>query len=479
MLPTDVLPIMRSYNSDENNDWPIVWKSAYELLEKANGSSGLLKAWVQPLVWNEMTTEGGEIHVSFFASTPTQFDYVMRNFKDRIEGALEQVTGSKCKISLIQNSQLAATVATQPFEPMNAEILSVKDASKELKQAPFSTQSRVLDDRYTFDTFVVGSSNQFAHASAVAVAEQPGLRYNPLFIYSSPGLGKTHLLHAIGNYVLSRKKDAKVQYVSAEQFGNELIVGLKDKADMSAFRRKWRDTFDVLLIDDIQFIAGKEAIQEEFFHTFNALYSSRRQIVVTSDRPPKEIREMEERIRTRFEMGLISDVQPPEIETRIAILKAKAERDDLYLPDEVATVIATHVKGNVRVLEGFLVKLQADAALTGTEISLEMAKNLLQIRLPEETPESSVEQIQAAVAKHFHIRVQDLKSKERTHNIAEARHIAMYLIRKYTPLTFQEVAKYFGGRDHSTVIHAVKRIADSVETDPELNRIVTAIQSSI
>ncbi|MCM0604806.1 MAG: chromosomal replication initiator protein DnaA [Xanthomonadaceae bacterium] len=468
---------MRTFNSEENKDWPIVWRSAYELLEKSYGSSGLLKAWVQPLVWNEMTTEGGEIHVSFFATTPTQYDYVIRNFKDRIESALEQITGSKCKISLVQNSEINTNTA--PFEPKTAEVLLSKDAHSEPKITSFSTQSRVLDDRYTFDTFVVGSSNQFAHASAVAVAEKPGAQYNPLFIYSSPGLGKTHLLHAIGNYVLSQKKNAKVQYVSAEQFGNELIVGIKDKGDMAAFRRKWRDSFDVLLIDDIQFIAGKEAIQEEFFHTFNALYSSRRQIVVTSDRPPKDIREMEERIRTRFEMGLVSDIQPPEIETRIAILKAKAERDDLYLPDEVATLIATHVKGNVRVLEGFLVKLQADAALTGTEISLEMAKNLLQIRLPEETPESSVEQIQAAVAKYFHIRVQDLKSKERTQNIASARHIAMYLIRKYTPLTYQEVAKFFGGRDHSTVIHAVKRIADSVETDPELNRIVTAIQSSI
>lgn len=473
---------------DETHDWPVVWKSAYELLEKSYGSSGLLKAWVQPLVWKEMTTQNGEIHVSFYASTPTQYDYVLRNFKDRIELALEQVTGSKCHISLIQNADMsnnpagifAAAIHTPPSQPSaGAEILLTKDAHFDGKYSGFSGSHKLLDDRYTFDTFVVGSSNQFAHASAVAVAERPGVQYNPLFIYSSPGLGKTHLLHAIGNYVLKENPGTRVQYVSAEQFGNELIDCLKTKGNMSTFRQKWRDSFDVLLIDDIQFIAGKESIQEEFFHTFNALYSSRRQIVVTSDRPPKEIREMEERIRTRFEMGLIADIQPPEIETRIAILKAKAERDDLYLPDEVATLIATHVKGNVRVLEGFLVKLQADAALTGTEISLEMAKNLLQIRLPEETPESSVEQIQAAVAKHFQIRIQDLKSKERTQNIAMARQIAMYLIRKYTSLTFAEIASFFGGRDHSTVIHAVNKISESVETDSELSRIVTAIQSSI
>ena len=335
-----------------------------------------------------------------------------------------------------------------------------------------------LDPRYVFDSFVVGASNQFAHASAIAVAEAPGRQYNPLFIYSSPGLGKTHLLHAIGNHVIAKNPNARVAYLSAERFVNELIDSLQHKK-MPGFRAKYRDSFDVILIDDIQFIAGKATTEEEFFHTFNALYASKRQIVVTSDRPPKEIDDLEERVRTRFEWGLVANIDIPEIETRIAILKAKAERDDIYLPDDVATFIASHVKSNVRELEGLLIRLQAQSSLTGAEISLEMAKQELKVALPEEGSLLTAEAIQAAVAKHYKLKVADLRATTRARSISLPRQIAMYLIRKYTGLGFKEIGHYFGGKDHTTILHACNKIENSLESDASIRQAVEAIQNML
>jgi chromosomal replication initiator protein len=257
---------------------------------------------------------------------------------------------------------------------------------------------------------------------------------------------------------------------------NELIELIRKNA-MTQFRNKYRESFDILLIDDIQFIAGKEKTEEEFFHTFNAFHSSRRQIVVTSDRPPKEIEGLEERVRTRFEWGLVVDIQPPEIETRIAILKAKAERDDIYLPDEVATFIATHVKSNVRELEGLLIRLQAQASLSGAEISLEMAKQELKASLPEEGSLITVETIQNVVARHFQIRVQDLKSTARTKTVALPRQIAMFLVRKYTGLGLKDIGQFFGGKDHSTILHACNKIETGSELDPEIRTAVENIQN--
>src|SRR5262249_158183 len=262
-------------------------------------------------------------------------------------------------------------------------------------------------------------------------------QYNPLFLYSPPGLGKTHLLHAIGNYLVSQDPKARVAYLSAEKFVNELIDSLQHRR-MPQFRSKYRDSYDMILIDDIQFIAGKNTSEEEFFHTFNALHSSKRQIIVTSDRAPKEIEGLQERVRTRFEWGLVADISPPEIETRIAILKTKAERDDIYLPDDVATFLASYIKTNVRELEGVLIRLQAQASLTGADISLESDKHELKAAVPEEGSHFTIESIQNAVAKHFHIKVQDLKSTTRSRNVAMPRQIGMYLVRKYTGLGFRE-----------------------------------------
>jgi chromosomal replication initiator protein len=333
-----------------------------------------------------------------------------------------------------------------------------------------------FDPRYTFETFVVGKSNQFAYASSFAVAQTPARQYNPLFLHSPPGLGKTHLLHAIGNHILAKNPGLRLGYISAERFVNELVESIQHKKQ-SAFRSKYRDGFDVLLVDDIQFIAGKETTEEEFFHTFNALHSGKRQIVLTSDRPPEEIEGLEARIRTRFEWGLVVDIQPPEIETRIAILRAKAEREDIYLSDEVATFLASYVKSNVRTLEGILVRLQAQASLTGSEISIEMAKQALKIEAPEESSRVTIESIQAAVANYFNIRVQDLKSPSRARKVALPRQIAMYLSRKYTPVSLREIGGYFGGKDHSTIIHALDKIETALDQEPSLKEKIESIQN--
>lgn len=355
-------------------------------------------------------------------------------------------------------------------EPIAA--ISVRDMAAPV----IRTLGQPVDPKHTFDTFVVGASNQFAHAAARAVAEQPATQYNPLFIYSDAGLGKTHLLHAIGNYVLRLNPKAKICYISAEKFVNDLIDSIHH-GRMSQFRERYRDSFDMLLMDDIQFIAGKDRTQEEFFHTFNALHSSKRQIVVTSDKFPKDIPGLEDRIRTRFEWGLIADIQPPEIETRIAILRAKAELDDIFLPNDVALFLASNIKSNIRELEGALIRLGAQASLSGSEISLDLAKQLLRNIIKEPSASISADAIQDAVARHFSIKVSDLKSRERSRRVALPRQITMYLIRKYCAKSYPDIGILLGGKDHSTVLHGVKSIATEIERDPEIRRHVEEIQN--
>jgi len=340
------------------------------------------------------------------------------------------------------------------------------------------TQGQSLDPKQTFDRFVVGASNQFAHAAARAVAEQPASQYNPLFIYSGAGLGKTHLLHAIGNYVLKVNPKAKICYLSAEKFVNDLIDSIRHEK-MSQFRSKYRDGFDMLLMDDIQFIAGKDRTQEEFFHTFNALHSSKRQIVVTSDKFPKDIPGLEERLRTRFEWGLVADIQPPEIETRIAILKAKAEIDDIFLPNDVAVFLASHIKTNVRELEGALIRMGAQASLSGVEISLELAKRELKTIIQEPSLLITPDVILDAVASHFSIRLADLKGSVRSRKVALPRQIGMFLIRKYCTHSFTEIGLLFGGKDHSTVMHGVRSVEKSLLSDAEIRGHVESIQNSL
>lgn len=333
-----------------------------------------------------------------------------------------------------------------------------------------------LNPRYVFNEFVVGNSNRFAHAASLAVAESPAKSYNPLFIYGGVGLGKTHLMHAIGHYILSQNKNSKVFYVSSEKFTNELINSIKDDKN-EAFRNKYR-TVDVLLVDDIQFIAGKERTQEEFFHTFNALYEANKQIIVSSDRPPKEIPTLEDRLRSRFEWGLITDIQPPDYETRIAILKKKSERDRVDIPGEVFEFIATKIKSNIRELEGALNRVVAYSTLTKREVDISLTNEALKdIISTTRVRKIDVDFIKATVAEYFNMKIEDFESKKRTRQIAYPRQIAMYIARELTDLSLPKIGEEFGGRDHTTVIHACEKISTELVSDFDLkNKIDSMIK---
>jgi chromosomal replication initiator protein len=334
----------------------------------------------------------------------------------------------------------------------------------------------MIISRYTFDNFVVGSSNQFAHAASLAVANQPGTAYNPLFIYGGVGLGKTHLLHAIGNQI-HRIWPFQVVYLSVETFINELISSIRYEK-IPEFHDKYR-SMDVLLLDDVQFMAGKERTQEEFFHTFNALYQSQKQIVVTSDKVPKEIPELEERLRSRFEWGLIADIQPPDMETRVAILNRKAESENLVLPSDVSIFLASHIHSNVRVLEGSLTRLKAFSELEGEPISIDMSKNVLKDVLGEKRTAITIEEILRAVSRYYGLKPSDLKSPKRSKEIALARQIAMFLCRGLTSSSFPEIGSSFGGKDHSTVIHAVNKIETLLKDNRKINEDIAAIKKIV
>jgi chromosomal replication initiator protein len=334
-------------------------------------------------------------------------------------------------------------------------------------------QSNVyLNPKYTFNSFVIGNSNRFAHAASLAVAEAPAKAYNPLFIYGGVGLGKTHLMHAIGHYVLEHHPTSKVVYVSSEKFTNELINSIRDDKTV-AFRNHYRNV-DVLLIDDIQFVAGKERTQEEFFHTFNALHEANKQLVISSDRPPKEIPTLEDRLRSRFEWGLITDIQPPDLETRIAILRKKAKLENLNIPNEVMVFIANKIQSNIRELEGALIRVVAYSNLTKQEITSELATEALKDILPAAKPkEISIPMIQQVVADYFGLKVEDFKAKRRTRQVAFPRQIAMYLSREFTDSSLPKIGEEFGGRDHTTVIHAHEKIATSLKRDSVLETTIS------
>ncbi len=324
-----------------------------------------------------------------------------------------------------------------------------------------------LNPRYTFDTFIVGSSNQFAHAACRAVAEAPSRSYNPLFIYGGVGLGKTHLMHAIGQYVLRHDPTLKLTYISAERFMNEMINAVRYDRIID-FRERYR-TVDVLLVDDVQFIAGKEGTQTEFFHTFNALYDSQKQIVISSDCPPHEIPSLEERLRTRFEWGLIADIQSPDLETRVAILKKKADTEAVPLANDVAIYIAGKVKSNIRELEGSLIRLIAYASLTGQEITLPLTQEVLKNILDHEEKAVTIEIIQKFVADHFNLKLADLKSRNNSKSVAMPRQIAMYLCKSLTHASLPEIGRSFGGKHHSTVIHSIRKVEDLRKKDLNFN----------
>ena len=331
-----------------------------------------------------------------------------------------------------------------------------------------------LNPKYTFDTFVIGNSNRFAHAACVAVAEAPARAYNPLFLYGGVGLGKTHLMHAIGHHIMEQKKDPKVVYVSSEKFTNELINSIKDDRN-EEFRNKYRNV-DVLLIDDIQFIAGKERTQEEFFHTFNSLHEANKQIIISSDRPPKEIPTLEDRLRSRFEMGLITDIQAPDFETRMAILRKKAQMEDIDVPNEVTVYIAKNIKSNIRELEGALTRVVAYSSLTNKTISFELASEALKyIISTSKHEEINVNRIKEKVSSVFSLKMEDFNSKKRTRSISYPRQIAMYLSRELTDLSLPKIGEEFGGRDHTTVIHAHDKIAKDIENNEDFKEKINKI----
>lgn len=360
-------------------------------------------------------------------------------------------------------------------------VLNEKDIEglgEDIKNTNSKTKYPNLNPKYTFDTFVIGNSNRFAHAACVAVAESPARAYNPLFLYGGVGLGKTHLMHAIGHHIMNQKKDPKVVYVSSEKFTNELINSIKDDKN-EEFRNKYRNV-DVLLIDDIQFIAGKERTQEEFFHTFNSLHEANRQIIISSDRPPKEIPTLEDRLRSRFEMGLITDIQAPDFETRIAILRKKAQMENLDVPNEVMTYIAKNIKSNIRELEGALTRVVAYSSLTNRIISYELASEALKdITTNSKDEEITVNRIKEKISKSFDIKMEDFNSKKRTRCIAYPRQIAMYLSRELTELSLPKIGDEFGGRDHTTVIHAYDKIAKDIKTNPEIKSKIEKIISEL
>ncbi|QNU66982.1 chromosomal replication initiator protein DnaA [Ruminiclostridium herbifermentans] len=375
-----------------------------------------------------------------------------------IKNSLKQITHKDYNIYFIIPSQTQTKPAAQEYSE--------------------DTSSLGLNPKYTFDTFVIGNGNRFAHAASLAVAEAPAKAYNPLFLYGGVGLGKTHLMHAIGHFVLSQNPSLKVLYVSSEKFTNELINAIKDDKN-EEFRYKYRN-IDVLLIDDIQFIAGKERTQEEFFHTFNALYEANKQIIVSSDKPPKDINTLEDRLRSRFEWGLIADIAPPDLETRIAILRKKAQLEKLDVPDDVMVYIADKVASNIRELEGALNRVIAYSTLTEHKIDVDMAIEALKDMFNNsKTVVINSKTIQEAVSRYFHLKTDELKSKKRSRDVSIPRQIAMYLCREMTDMSLPKIGDDFGGRDHTTVMHACEKIKSDAESSAELRRTIEDIKKNI
>ncbi|HFD2031270.1 TPA: chromosomal replication initiator protein DnaA [Clostridium perfringens] len=413
-------------------------------------------------------------------SVPNEFTkgILDTRYKDLLIQALKIVTSRKFKIEFYLESDLEEEKENE--EKQKEEKKEKKENTNDVDGSIVVSDemSATLNPKYTFQSFVIGNSNRFAHAASLAVAESPAKAYNPLFIYGGVGLGKTHLMHAIGHYILQENPKAKVVYVSSEKFTNELINAIKDDKN-EEFRNKYRKV-DVLLIDDIQFIAGKERTQEEFFHTFNALHEENKQIILSSDRPPKEIPTLEDRLRSRFEWGLIADIQPPDFETRMAILKKKADVEGLNVPNEVMVYIATKIKSNIRELEGALIRIIAYSSLTNRDVSVDLASEALKdIISNKESAPVTVKTIQESVANYYNLRIEDLKSQRRTRNIAYPRQIAMYLSRKLTDMSLPKIGEEFGGRDHTTVIHAYEKISENLKTDEGLQSMINDITKKL
>lgn len=400
-----------------------------------------------------------------FIEAPNHFsrDWLIDRYAPVIKDALKEILKTEVGVQFFSTSEIPK---------------SILNNKNEQKQKSKINYENMLNPKYVFDTFVVGNSNRFAHAAALAVSESPAKAYNPLFIYGGVGLGKTHLMHAISHYIIEHNSHLEICYVTSEKFTNELINAIKDD-QTEEFRNKYRKK-DILLVDDIQFLVGKERTQEEFFHTFNTLYESNKQIVISSDRPPKDIPTLEDRLRSRFEWGLITDIQAPDYETRIAILQKKAQMEGFFLPDDTIAYIASKIKSNIRELEGALNRVIAYASLNNFEVTTDLAAEILKDTLPRPKPKKiTVSTIQKIVANFFGIKTEDLKSKKRTRSIAYPRQIAMYLARELTDLSLPRIGEEFGGRDHSTVHHACYKISTDFMNDDTLQEQINQLINTI
>ncbi|VAX24784.1 Chromosomal replication initiator protein DnaA [hydrothermal vent metagenome] len=429
-----------------------------ELRKKLNPHN--YDSWIDPITFVSINNE------SITLSVPSTFyiDWIQEHYKKQMEEIFEEKALRPVGINF--------TVTSKPS----------KDSSKKGKGNNSTARKAVkaksyLDDKFTFDNFVVGKSNEFCNACCMAVAANIGRVYNPLFIYGGVGLGKTHLLQAIGHAVLKKNKNANILYLTSEKFVNSLINSLQHGA-MPGFRQKYRN-LDVLLVDDIQFIAGKERTQEEFFHTFNSLFELKKQIVITSDKFPKDMKNLEERLRSRFAWGLIADIQPPELEIKIAILKKIAKRNNIHLDEDVAAFLAEKIKSNIRELEGCLIRVMAYASLTGKKIDIDFAAETLKGIYDDAVKTVDIRQIQKAVCDFYGIKLSEIKSKSRSKNIALPRHVASYLCREYTNSSLPEIGRSFGGRDHTTVMHSVSRIKHEIEVNTQIYNEINEIKRTM
>jgi chromosomal replication initiator protein len=415
--------------------------------------------------WFKPTSFVGEDRSAVTVRVPNALfkDWLTKHYSAVITEAMSEVKRSGLVVNFVSDSQPDTSMI--PLTPDEAATLEAEPAS-----SAAAAGGAGLNPRYTFDTFIVGSSNQFAHAACRAVAELPSRSYNPLYIYGGVGLGKTHLMHAVGHYVLQHDRNLKLTYISSERFMNEMINAVRYDRVID-FRERYRSV-DLLLVDDIQFLAGKEGTQTEFFHTFNALYDSQKQIVLSSDCPPHEIPALEERLRSRFEWGLIADIQSPDLETKVAILKKKAETEAVPLPDDVAIYIAGRIKSNIRELEGSLIRLIAYASLTGQEISLSLAQDVLKNILDHDERAVTIEIIQKYVADYYNLKLVELKSRNNSKSVAMPRQIAMYLCKSLTHASLPEIGRSFGGKHHSTVIHSIRKVEDLRKRDPDFNSLI-------
>lgn len=420
------------------------------------------ETWIKGL---EIQSENNG-NIVLLTSTEFQKNIVDSKYNDLLTNTFNFLTNKDCSVTIVSREELEKQAKTES-----------PNGNNNIVEAPINYAITNLNVKYTFDSFVVGNNNKFAHAAALAVAEAPASSYNPLYIYGGVGLGKTHLMHAIGNEILKNNKNAKVLYVTSETFTNQLINAIKDNKN-EQFRTKYRN-IDVLLIDDIQFIAGKDSIQEEFFHTFNTLYESGKQIILSSDKPPKDIQLLEDRLKSRFEWGIIADISNPDYETRLAILRKKAQLDNILIDDEILSNIATRIDSNIRELEGTLNKLIAKASLTNSPITMEMAERAINDIVSQQEKVISSEYIQDVVGKYFNINPKDLKGSKRSNDITFPRQIAMYLCRNVANMSLPQIGKDFGKRDHTTVMHACSKIEKEIKEKSNTKLIVESVKNII